>query len=881
MSWCIKKINRKKDCLRTGFALILSNILLVSTGWSQMTIVQTDLPEIGFRAAFIMDNTGNMVVDVGTIGGPQIWDFNQNLQGEILPYSILDPEETPYYYDFPHADQAILSMQQFQMPIPGFFDVDTLVPMYTYNQIVPGQFNLLGKALTTSIFSAAFPLDQPEIIQPVPLVYGSSWQTVNRMKAKIDTTYESIPVHVTITWNDTFDIDVDAFGTLNIPMGSFDVLREKIIYTQDISVSITLGDLPLSPVNQHKKRMMYAWVAKDYGTILQVTSNDTISPFDATFTDALKVIRLSNILSPSFDITVQPKEVTIYPGDSTFCSVSLTSLDQFNGSAQLFVYPSLPGLSGEFDPPKIDPNIFSQLRLKTHPSIKSGTYKMIVSGNSGTEVNRDTLTLKVLDFPYVHIYPNTDSTQIAGDEFWVDIFVGDSLRPVNAFYGTSFVLHYDKMMTKIHSPLTSSIVKDDFLGDPDEVLLFYPPENSITDDSLALAITRIYPDSSVYGWGSVMRIKFTTSPDTIDKNICFSISSARANDSELNPIILSPLNFCMEIKGLKTVWPGDTDNDGIVNQEDLLPVGICWDRTGSPRTGYANLTAWEPQQSRPWFHDVRCTYADANGDSVVDQNDVLVIGLNWNKTHALSKESHSAFTNTGKPGIIRSIILDDSQEGFVDLAFEVAGTEHLLGMGLEFYYPVDEINIHSVRKGSLLGENPLFFCRNDKAKGKLSIAITRIRNQGGISGSGCVFTVQMKIESKACLSQINFSRIIGMSETGNQFNLEIEPLYDQTNVTEDNNLPSAFVLYQNFPNPFNTYTTVKYELFKMSLIQIKVFDLMGTEVKMLVNKMQVSGSHEVIWDGRNVSGELVSSGIYYFSIRIGEKIIVRKGLLLK
>jgi hypothetical protein len=82
-----------------------------------------------------------------------------------------------------------------------------------------------------------------------------------------------------------------------------------------------------------------------------------------------------------------------------------------------------------------------------------------------------------------------------------------------------------------------------------------------------------------------------------------------------------------------TVWPGDTDNDGIVDARDILPIGVYWNFTGPARESQS--TEWKPLKALEWSSE-QATYVDANGDGVVDARDILPIGVNWHRTHAVS-----------------------------------------------------------------------------------------------------------------------------------------------------------------------------------------------------------------------------------------------------
>lgn len=72
---------------------------------------------------------------------------------------------------------------------------------------------------------------------------------------------------------------------------------------------------------------------------------------------------------------------------------------------------------------------------------------------------------------------------------------------------------------------------------------------------------------------------------------------------------------------------------------------------------------------------------------------------------------------------------------------------------------------------------------------------------------------------------------------------------------------TSFQLKQNFPNPFNPTTTIRYEIEKKGLINITVFDLLGEEIIQLVNRVETPGIKHVIWNGKNANGSLVNGGV--------------------
>ena len=76
-----------------------------------------------------------------------------------------------------------------------------------------------------------------------------------------------------------------------------------------------------------------------------------------------------------------------------------------------------------------------------------------------------------------------------------------------------------------------------------------------------------------------------------------------------------------------------------------------------------------------------------------------------------------------------------------------------------------------------------------------------------------------------------------------------------------NLIPANYVLYQNYPNPFNSFTTIRYELPEPAFVRLIVYDVLGREVKRLVNEEKPAGSYSLRFDADNLSG-----GVYFYKI---------------
>lgn len=99
--------------------------------------------------------------------------------------------------------------------------------------------------------------------------------------------------------------------------------------------------------------------------------------------------------------------------------------------------------------------------------------------------------------------------------------------------------------------------------------------------------------------------------------------------------------------------------------------------------------------------------------------------------------------------------------------------------------------------------------------------------------------------------------------------------------TSNELLPSVFALHQNYPNPFNPLTTIRYDLPEDSHTVISIFDLMGRNIKTLVNNNQVAGYKAVKWDATNHQGKNISAGVYIYKIKAGQFSKTNKMILLK
>ena len=89
-------------------------------------------------------------------------------------------------------------------------------------------------------------------------------------------------------------------------------------------------------------------------------------------------------------------------------------------------------------------------------------------------------------------------------------------------------------------------------------------------------------------------------------------------------------------------------------------------------------------------------------------------------------------------------------------------------------------------------------------------------------------------------------------------------------------------MLSNYPNPFNPSTTIEFSIPINSKVEILVFNVQGQKVKTLLRELLPKGKHQVIWNGNDITGKPVSSGIYFYKLSVNGKAgSIKKCLLSK
>ncbi|MBN2087960.1 S8 family serine peptidase [candidate division KSB1 bacterium] len=171
---------------------------------------------------------------------------------------------------------------------------------------------------------------------------------------------------------------------------------------------------------------------------------------------------------------------------------------------------------------------------------------------------------------------------------------------------------------------------------------------------------------------------------------------------------------------------------------------------------------------------------------------------------------------------------------------------------------------------------------------KQNYAITkRYSDINGAINDSQVLTVAIALPAGASI--VMKPEFSGPSIAGNQFSYSLGHIYLEQDGLLPKPVPSqlktlapeTFALLQNFPNPFNGETEITYQLTQSAHITLRIFNLLGQELRTLVDREESAGLHTIRWDGKDAQAQELVSGIYIYQIEAGTFIACKKLALIR
>ena len=173
---------------------------------------------------------------------------------------------------------------------------------------------------------------------------------------------------------------------------------------------------------------------------------------------------------------------------------------------------------------------------------------------------------------------------------------------------------------------------------------------------------------------------------------------------------------------------------------------------------------------------------------------------------------------------------------------------------------------------NLFGSAAPLFLTSSKEPGQVMIANASVTAQSGISGNGGAAVLTFRKLGNAT-GTFRLSNLLLLDAAGG-----VNPIRD---VQALDMKPREFGLDQNYPNPFNPTTQIAYRLPEDSRVRLVVYNILGQQVRTLVNGLVPAGAYSIAWDGRDEVGRQTASGIYLYRLDAGKFSAIKRMTLLK
>ncbi|MEL7534679.1 MAG: T9SS type A sorting domain-containing protein, partial [Bacteroidota bacterium] len=321
-----------------------------------------------------------------------------------------------------------------------------------------------------------------------------------------------------------------------------------------------------------------------------------------------------------------------------------------------------------------------------------------------------------------------------------------------------------------------------------------------------------------------------------------------------------------------SVWPGDTDYDGVANNVDLLPIGLAYGTVGLNRPN-ASLT-WQGQPAPNWFQSlaagVNYKHIDTDGDGIIGDNDTLAISQNYGLTHLRTGEGGTGpmiyleFTED-------TIFAGDTATLLIKLGMDTLPANNIYGIAFTVNYDsslVDPNSLHIDYDQSWLGSfgsNMLKIDKNFPANEQLDMALTRIdqQNQSGFGELARIRLIMVDdLTAKADLAEplaMDISNIYAISADGSTVDLISQGdsviVFQEDTTSSTAIQPAWYQQVKLYPNPTEDHMQISLE--GLTAQSLALYDLQGRLIQTEENSFRQ----------KNVSLTNLPAGVYVLRLK--------------
>jgi hypothetical protein len=508
-----------------------------------------------------------------------------------------------------------------------------------------------------------------------------------------------------------------------------------------------------------------------------------------------------------------------------------------------------------------------------------------VTDVNGCSATSSVTTITVLPLPTALITANGPTTFCLGDSVTLTAGSSNSYLWSNGSTTQSITVESSEnnsvTVTDINGCSATSAVTIVTVNPQPDLLITNPDATcaSNTIDISASAITTGSTSGTLTYWqDSTTTVPLSSGFYTsVDTSGTFYISLTSGGCSDTEPVIVSISNDC--------VWPGDANHDALVNNFDLLPIGIFYSQPGQPRASTSN--SWQAYLSINWgtaqINGEDIKHTDCDGDGIINNNDTLAINQNFSSTHAIATNNYGE-ARTTDPDIyfvtnnssynagdwIDAEIWTGNSTTYVTnlygIAFDINYDASLVESGTEsLTYPASWLGTPATNAITITKIDPLAaiahggITRNDhiNVNGYGKIADFRFKANTAITSTSVLH-----------LSVINYAAndSVGAPVLFNTINDSITINAIGTGITGE----SSFSGFNIYPNPFTSQTTISFTENQKNTT-IRIMDVVGKEIKTI----NFSGKQLIIEKGE------MSKGIYFVEVTDENKKVVNKKIVLQ
>ena len=312
---------------------------------------------------------------------------------------------------------------------------------------------------------------------------------------------------------------------------------------------------------------------------------------------------------------------------------------------------------------------------------------------------------------------------------------------------------------------------------------------------------------------------------------------------------------------------GDYDRSSLIDFEDLVALQQnWWDETVNPADEIG------PAAGTPPFMQIQ-------PDSKMDFEDLMVFVQMWNWSNgfdynryriAMSKQAKENYT-TLSVSYPPPQVGDDVEELY--LYVDLDSIQAVGALGLELSYDPETINF--VDQSSRFDQHWTKLSYHDSASHRIVIQLADLDQEIRIQP----INKQVKLKFRRLMD--TDTEVIWGIDLRDRAGKTREVFTQSYKFSTTAPMPEQYVLHQNYPNPFNPSTTIRYDLPEDSYIRITIYNILGQEIRVLVDGLEPAGFRSIRWHGKDNFNRNVSAGVYFLLMDSKDFTLRRKLILLK